>query len=478
MRVRQARVLVIDDEPSICKGCQMVLSGEGRSVDVRMTGKSAMEAIERNAYDVILLDMKLPDLEGMEILKAIHKGKLGTQIIVMTGYSTVQNAVEAMKSGAYEYLPKPFTDETLIHAVETAIERRWMVEENRRLRKDPLYHGPFEGIVGESQKILQVFSRVERVAPTDATVLLYGESGTGKELFAKAVHARSPRASGRFMPVDCSTFSPSLLESELFGHVRGAFTGATLDKAGIFEAADGGTLFLDEVTNLNLDIQGKLLRVVETGEFKPVGASNSRLTDVRIIAATNKDLKAMVEEGKFREDLFYRLNVFPIFIPPLRERKEDVPGLAHHFLRTYCRKTGKKIEGFSDEAMDTLVNYDWPGNVRQLRNVVERLVIMADNITIDLLYLLDHLQTNDPWKENPIPETLDELNAAKKHLMKDVFGQIQKAFLLRALRASGGNITRAAESVGMQRPNFCALLKSHHVSSGQIKSESEQKNSL
>jgi two-component system NtrC family response regulator len=277
--------------------------------------------------------------------------------------------------------------------------------------------------------------------------------------------------------VDCSTLSPGVLESELFGHVKGSFTGATRDKAGIFEVAHGGTLFMDEVTNLNLDIQGKLLRVVEMGEFKPVGASHSRVTDVRIVAASNKEMRRMVQDGKFREDLFYRLNVFPIHIPPLRERKEDVSRLAYHFLKFYCLKTGKRIDGFSDEAMETLTNYEWPGNVRQLKNVVERLVILSDNSTIDLFYLLDHLQMNSLFWSNPIPQNLEELNAAKKHLLKDVFGQVQSAFLIQALKACNGNITRAAERVGMQRPNFCALLRSRRVSTELIKSELREKNS-
>ncbi len=237
--------------------------------------------------------------------------------------------------------------------------------------------------------------------------------------------------------------------------------------------ANGGTLFIDDVTNLSLEIQGKLLRVLEMGEFKPVGASYFHKTDVRIIAATNRDLKTMVEEGQFREDLFYRLNVFPIYIPPLRERKEDIPKLAYYFLRLFCRKTGKRIEGFSDEALESLINYEWPGNVRQLKNVVERLVIMAEDTRLNLLPLLDQFQLKQSWKGHPIPETVKELNAAKKQLLEETFGQIQKAFLIKALRASNGNITRAAERVGMKRPNFCALLKKHRISGKQIKSEKE-----
>lgn len=471
--MKSANILVIDDEPVVCKGCRLALSDENHIVQICMTGREGLNLIEDGNYDLVLLDMKLPDIEGMEILRTIHKTKQDLLVIVMTGYSTVQNAVEAMKLGAFDYLPKPFTDEELILTVKRAIEKKRLVEENLFLRKELFNRFSFENIIGESPNILSIFEQIEKVAPTDSTVLLYGESGTGKELFAGAIHARSQRAHRQFIAVDCSTLSPSLLESELFGHVRGAFTGAIRDKEGIFGVANGGTLFMDDITNLNLEIQGKLLRVLEIGEYKPVGASHIQKTDVRIIAATNRDLKAMVEEGQFREDLYYRLNVFPIYLPPLRERKEDIPRLAYHFLRHFCRKTGKRIEGFSDEALESLISYDWPGNVRQLKNVVERLVIMADDTKLDLLHLLDQLQTKRSWKDHTVPETLQELHAAKKHLLEETFGQIQKAFLINALRASNGNITRAAERVGMQRPNFCALLKKHRISTERIKNEKE-----
>ncbi len=471
--MKPVKILVIDDELVVCKGCRLVLSNENHVVDICLTGKEGLRHIEEGGYDLVLLDMKLPDMEGMEILRNIHKTKQNLLVIVMTGYSTVQNAVEAMKLGAFDYLSKPFTDEELMLVVQRAIEKKRLVEENLYLRKELFSRVRFPNIIGESPKILQVFEQVEKVAPTDSTVLLCGESGTGKELFAEAVHTRSQRVHRQFIAVDCSTLSPTLLESELFGHVRGAFTGAVRDKEGIFDMASGGTLFMDDVTNLNLEIQGKLLRVLEIGEFKPVGANHFHKTDVRIIAATNRDLRAMVDEGQFREDLFYRLNVFPIYIPPLRERNEDIPKLAYYFLRLFCRKTGKRIEGFSDEALESLIHYDWPGNVRQLKNVVERLVIMSDDTKLDLFHLLDQLQLKQPWKSHSIPETLEELNAAKKHLLEESFGQIQKAFLIKALRASNGNITRAAKRVGMQRPNFCALLKKHRISAKGVKTEKE-----
>ena len=460
-------ILIIDDERVICEGCSLVLSDKGHAVEICMTGRGGLEAMLKGTYDLTLLDMKLPDMDGMDILETVRKEKPGMYIIVMTGYSTVQNAVEAMKLGAFDYLAKPFSDDELVLAVERAIGKKRLADENLSLRKELLDRFGFNNIVGENPKILGIFDNIKKVAPTDSTVLIHGESGTGKELFARAIHAHSQRATRRFVAVDCSTLSPSLLESELFGHVKGAFTGAVQDKAGIFEVAHGATLFLDDVANLSIEIQSKLLRVLEMHEYKPVGASNIKKTNVRIIAATNKDLKAMVDEGSFREDLFYRLNVFPIFLPPLRERKDDIPKVAYHFLRLFCRKTGKRIEGFSDDALEMLMNYEWPGNVRQLKNVIERLVIMADRGVLDPLYLWDHLQIKTLWIGDSIPETLEELKVIKRHILEERFGHIEKAFLTKALKACNGNITHAAEKVGMQRPNFSALMKKHRLSAKQ-----------
>jgi transcriptional regulator with GAF, ATPase, and Fis domain len=302
------------------------------------------------------------------------------------------------------------------------------------------------------------------VGPTDSTVLLTGESGTGKELFARAIHSHSKRSTKQFIPVDCSTLSPGLLESELFGHVKGAFTGAIQDKIGIFEVANEGTLFLDDVANLTMEMQAKLLRVLETREYKPVGSTQFKKTNVRIIAATNKDLQGMVGTGSFREDLFYRLNVFPLTLPPLRDRKDDVPRLAYHFLRVFCRKTGKRINGFTADALEELVNHDWPGNVRQLKNVVERLVIMADQSVVSLPDMMYDIQSRRSLAPEGVPATLVELKKIKKTLLKGTFAGIERAFLVQALEESGGNITLAASKVGMQRSNFSALMKKHHIS--------------
>jgi DNA-binding NtrC family response regulator len=465
-----SRILIVDDERAICNGCRLALSEKGYAVEACMSGREGIDAVLQGPYDVVLLDLRLHDLDGMEILRALRNKKPEVYVIIMTGYSSVQSAVEAIKLRAFDYLIKPFSDDDLLLAVERAIEKKRLVEENRSLRTEPGDRFGFQNIVGETTEMLRVYEQIEKVAPTDSTVVLYGESGTGKELFARAVYERSQRNSRQFIAVDCSTLSPHILESELFGHVRGAFTGAVQDKAGIFEVSSGGTLFLDDVANLNLDIQGKLLRVLETQEYKPVGASHTRKTDVRIIAATNKDLRGMMALGDFREDLFYRLNVFPVYLPPLRDRREDIPKLAYHFLRLFCRQTGKTLEGFSDDALEVLVTHVWPGNVRELKNVIERLVILAEGGVLNNIHLFDHLRLRGGLRSASIPDSFKELKEFKKRVMWEFVGQLEKAFLLKALKATNGNISRAAERVGVQRPNFYALMKKHKLLS---KSEGE-----
>jgi DNA-binding NtrC family response regulator len=466
------KILVIDDELAICEGCRLALSDKGLVVETCLNGTNGLELLLGGEYELALLDMKLPDIYGMDILRRVKKEKPGVYIIVMTGYSSVQNAVEAMKLGAFDYLAKPFTDDELWISVQRAVENKRLKEENLALRHQLSERYDFGNIIGEDPKILKVFDAIRKVAPTDTTVLLSGESGTGKELFARAIHAHSNRAAGRFVAVDCSTFSSSLLESELFGHVKGAFTGAVKDKDGIFDAANQGSLFLDEVANLNLDIQAKLLRTMESREFKPVGDDRLKKSDVRIIAATNRDLKLMVDEGNFREDFFYRLNVFPIFIPALRERRGDIPRLLYHFLRLYCRQTGKRVDGFSDEALDRLVNHHWPGNVRQLKNVVERLVILSEDRILNYWNLAENWEKKPYRSPDIVPKTLAELKSVKRHLLENHFGKIEKAFLQNALAAAGGNIAQAARQVGMQRSNFSVLMKKHGLTANTADSTS------
>jgi len=312
--IGSADILIIDDEPVIQDGCRIALSEKGHTIDACGSVREGREAVQQKSYDLVLLDMKLPDGDGIDLLKHFREAMPRMAVIVMTGYSTVQNAVQAMKLGASDYLTKPFSDDELILAAEKAIAKKRLAEENLALREQLYERLHFTNIVGENPKVREIFEEIRKAAPTESTILIEGESGTGKELFAKAIHAHSRRTAKQFIVVDCSSFSPSLLESELFGHVKGAFTGAIQDKAGIFEVADGGTLFLDEVANLGWEVQGKLLRVMETQEYKPVGASRTRKTNIRIIAATNQNLKQLVDEGLFRKDLFYGLNVLPIYL--------------------------------------------------------------------------------------------------------------------------------------------------------------------
>ena len=474
MESESIRILIVDDEPVICDGCRLILSDRCFEVDSCNSGKTGLEMLLTGEYDLALLDMKLPDMNGMEILEHVKKNKLGTYIIVMTGYSSVKNAVDAMKLGAFDYVAKPFTDDELLISVQRAVETKRLKEENLALRHQLSERYDFGNIIGENTEIIKIFDAIQKVAPTDSTVLLSGESGTGKELFARAIHAHSKRAARQFVAVDCSTFSSSLLESELFGHVKGAFTGAVKDKAGIFDGAKHGSLFLDEVANLNLDIQAKLLRAIESREFKPVGASQLKKSNVRIIAATNRDLKIMVEEGNFREDFYYRLNVFPIFIPPLRQRRDDVPRLLYHFLKLYCRQTGKRIDGFSDDALEILINHEWPGNVRQLKNVVERLVIISDGRILNYQTLSDHWEIKRSPIPDAVPKTMAELKAVKQHLLENQFGQIEKKFLQTALSVAEGNIAQAARQVGMQRSNFSVLMKKHGMSANPVDMASKE----
>ncbi len=458
-----SRILVVDDEPAIASGCKMILAEQGYRVEIETSGREGLKKLLGSSFDLVLLDIQFPHSSGIDILKEVKKQRPDIAVIIMTGNGTVNNAVDAMKSGAFDFITKPFSEDQLVCSVTKALESIKLVKENNSLKKQLYDKFDFSNIIGETSEIKRIFEKIERVSPMDSTVLLDGESGTGKELFAKAIHVRSTRASCRFLAVDCSTFSSTVMESELFGHVKGAFTGAETAHEGIFGAACDGTLFLDEVGNLDLDIQGKLLRVLETGEYKPVGSNQIKKSRARVVAATNKNLVEMVKEGTFREDLFYRLNVFPIKIPPLRERRNDIPKIAYHFLRLFCRKAHKKIHGFSDDALGALVNFDWPGNVRQLKNVVERLVIMCDKEQLDHRELMDNLEIKPVSLVRDIPLTLEELKRARKDFLEDSFRPVERLFLLRALDDANGNITQAAKAVGMQRSNFSAMMKKNDI---------------
>ncbi len=458
------RILVVDDEPIVCKSCVKVLAPEGYSVSTTQSGRDGIEKGASGDFDVVVVDLKMPDVDGMDVLRAIKEERPEVEVIVITGYSTVSTAVEAMKLGAIDYLPKPFTPDELCVVANKAMEKRNLIAENRYLKKELEEKFGLENIIGKSKVMREVYQLVRKAAPTNTTVFIYGESGTGKELLAKAIHDNSLRKHKQFLPADCSALAPTLLESELFGHVRGSFTGAVVTKPGLFELADGDTLFLDEIGNISLETQGKLLRVLEEGEFKPVGATRYKTVDVRLIAATNKNLEEMVRQDLFREDLFYRINVFPITLPPLRERKEDIPLLAWHFLGQKSEETGNKLHGFTPEAMNVLVNAQWPGNVRELKNTIERSVITAEGEMVRAKDLPESIRkVPSTWENSAVPRTKDELKELKKRLREAATDSIERSFILEALERNNWNITKAASETGLQRPNFHSLMRKHGI---------------
>jgi len=457
------RILVVDDEMIVCESCKRILEEEGYEVEVALSGKEAFGKMKENLFDIVITDLKMPGIDGMEVLKTFRKEYPDTIVIMITGFSTVETAVEAMKLGAFDYIPKPFTPDEVSIVVKKAIEKKSLLLENIYLRQELQEKYGFHNIVGKSKKMQEIYRVIAKVARTDSTVLICGQSGTGKELIARAIHFNSVRRDKQFVPVDCAVLSENLLESELFGHVRGSFTGAVTTKPGLFEVADGGTVFLDEVGNISMSIQAKLLRVLQEREFTPVGGTKAKRVDIRLIAATNKDLEKMIQEGTFREDLYYRLNIVPISIPLLRERQEDIPMLAVHFLKKYAEEMGKTIKGFTPEAMGKLMRYSWPGNVRELENVVERTVVMIDDEMVGEVHLiLPGQNEKEPLPEH-VPLTSEELKELKKQIREKAVEEVEKAFVLNALERHNWNVTRAAEEVGMLRPNFQALMRKYNL---------------
>jgi len=373
------KILVVDDEVNICDFLKRGLSQlGGYFVEVASNGQQAIEKIEKDVFDMVLTDLMMPEMDGMALIKLIKGIRPEIPVIMMTAYGSIETAVEAMKLGANDYITKPVDLRDLLLRISKVHKETLLYQENRLLRMEVRKRFEFNNIIGKSKKMQEVFSLIEKVAPSNSTVLIYGNSGTGKELVAKAIHYNSPRADSPFIPFNCGAIPETLVESELFGHVKGAFTGAIQTKKGLFEEANGGTLFLDEISNTLPSVQVKLLRVLQEKELTKVGSTERVKVDVRMIAATNVDLEEAVKEGKFREDLFYRLNVFPIFLPDLKDRKEDIPLLAYHFLERYSKEMKKEIKGISKEAMKLILEYNWPGNVRELENAIERAVIMSD----------------------------------------------------------------------------------------------------
>ncbi|MBL0151853.1 MAG: sigma-54-dependent Fis family transcriptional regulator [Ideonella sp.] len=457
-----ATILVVDDEDIVIRSCTRILADNDHVVDSASNGRDALRKIDEGHFDLVILDIMMPQMDGLEVLQQVKERHPEVDVIMVTGLSQIQTAVKAMKLGAFDYLPKPFDPDELKHVVDRALERRRLLQENQSLKEEVGAKYRFENIIGSSPAMQHVFGLIAKCAPTNSTVLITGESGTGKEVIARAIHYNSLRKDHPFVTVDCNTLSENLLESELFGHVKGSFTGAVANKRGMFEVANQGTLFLDEFGNIPLSTQAKLLRVIQEREFKAVGSTTTQSTNVRLLAATNKDLKAMVAEGTFREDLYYRINVFPIQAPPLRERREDIPALAFHFLKKSCADVGKPVAEISDGAMSLLVNHDWPGNVRELENAIERAVILAsDNIIrqANLSELMGHAAQPD----FDVPRTSDELKRLKKLAREKSVEDIEKSFVQETLRRNDHNVTRAAEETGMQRTNFQALMKKYGI---------------
>lgn len=457
-----ARILVVDDEEIVIRSCLRILDTGDYEVEAVQDGWEALRKIDENDYDVVILDIMMPKIDGMEVLQRVKETHPDVDVIMVTGHSQIETAVRSMKLGAFDYLPKPFEPDELELVVERALERRRLLQENLDLKTEVSSKYRFENIIGSSPQMQSVFRLVAKCAPTSSTVLLQGESGTGKELIARAIHYNSLRKDKPFIPVDCNSLSESLLESEMFGHVKGAFTGAMGDKKGMFEVADNGTLFLDEIGNISLSTQAKLLRVIQEREFKAVGGTRTQGANFRLITATNKDLRAMVADGTFREDLFYRINIFPIQVPPLRERRDDIPPLAFHFLNVFAADMGKSMTDISAGAMNLLMDYDWPGNVRELENTIQRAVILASDKTIRQAHLLSIIDMM-PRFNVEVPQTGDDLKRVKKVAREKSVENIEKLFVIEALKRNAWNVTRSAEETGMQRANFQALMKKYGI---------------
>jgi DNA-binding NtrC family response regulator len=458
------RILVIDDDPIVCLSCSRILEASGHHVDCRQDPREGIQTAISGDYDVLFLDLVMPEMWGLEVLANLKQSGVATPVIIITGFSTVQTAVEAMRLGAADYVSKPFTPEELRLALKAVVERTDLLRENEELRRILRSASGFRQIVGQSRPMERVFSMIQKVAPTNSSVLIIGESGTGKELVARALHSLSERSDRPFLACDCSSLVPTLLESELFGHVKGSFSGAVGSKQGLFKVADGGTLFLDEVSNIVPEIQGKLLRSLETRRVKPVGGTEEVEVNIRLIAASNRDLKEMVHEGTFRLDLYYRLNVFPIWLPPLRERSGDVPLLLQHFLDLFREANPAAPQGFTPEAMQALEGYGWPGNIRELKNVVERMAILCDQDRISLPHLPPEVKSGLlPSVTVEIPSNWEEFKRYKKQISDSAAQDSEIRFLVEALARNNGNITQAAEDVGMQRTNFHFLIRKHGI---------------
>jgi DNA-binding NtrC family response regulator len=457
---RKPRVLIIDDEEGVLRTLSALLTRAGFEVQTSADALEGLTAAKEPDVDVALVDINLPNISGMELLRELKTRKHPIEVIIMTGAATIPSALEAVRLGAYDYLTKPFLEiEPVISSVRRAADRKQLIERNRELEQ-LVKSQPNQDFIGQSAKMREVFGLIEQVSYSSSTVLIQGESGTGKELVARSIHRRSQRSAKPFVAINCAAMTETLLESELFGHVKGAFTGAAGSKKGLIEAAHGGTLFLDEIGDMPQVTQVKLLRVLQEGEVRPVGSNETLKVDVRVIAATNVNLAKAMADGKFREDLFYRLNVINVVLPALRERPTDVPLLAQHFLTVYSRKLSKQIDRISDDALEALVGNRWPGNVRELENVIERATVLARGKEITIGDLPSAFTDGGRGSEGDLTSLLHLNYASAKKLALSAF---DKNYLRGLIRAADGNITVAASKAGLDRSNFRRLLKQNNL---------------
>jgi len=445
----QGKILVVDDDRNLLELARMRLESASYEVSTALTEEQAIEAVKAEPVDLSIVDLQLVRQDGISLMQELHAINPEMPVIILTAYGTIESAVEAMKKGAYSYLTKPFESRELLFQLEKALENRRLNSEIKRLRGLLEERYGFNNIVAKSEKMRKVLELVSRSAKTDSTIYLHGESGTGKELIAKAVHLSSDRRDQVFVAINCAALPEPLLESELFGHEKGAFTGAIRKTPGLLTQANKGTFFLDEIGDMPLSIQAKLLRVLEERKFYPVGAEKPVEVDIRLIVATNKDLDAEVKKGAFREDLFYRIHVIPIFLPPLRDRREDIPPLVEHFIEKFNERTKKEIKGLAPQAMQRLMLNDWPGNVRELEHVIEYAVAMTqtDVITEDLILLRTKSSAEEPWRP-----------------LKQAKGAFERNYLIRLLELSGGNVSQAARLAGKYRADFYDLMRKHGLS--------------
>ncbi|MGA1867916.1 MAG: sigma-54-dependent transcriptional regulator [bacterium] len=443
------KILVIDDEAVVRDSCRMIIADEDHIIECAENGRQGLEILKKENFSIVILDLKMPGISGMEVLEQIKFQYPETIVIVITGYPTIDSAVEAMKLGAYDFLPKPFTPEALRLIVKRAIEKTRLSLENMALRSELMHDQKTEIVIGRSKKMREIKNIIEKVAPTDTTVLITGESGTGKEMFARLIHSLSYRKDNVFVTLDCGALVENLFESELFGHTKGSFTGALTTKYGRFEIAKNGSIFLDEIANISPQIQGKLLRALQEREICRIGSSQVISIDVRIIAATNKDIKSAVLRGEFREDLFYRLCVVWIHLPPLRERREDIREFANFFLKKYSLKKKKHVNHISAEAMKLLMNYEWPGNIRELENTIERAVVLTEGTTIKpenlFYYGFSVNKKNDDYI--PIQSIADS----------------EKELIIKTLEFFNWNKGKTAHSLGIDRKTLYRNMKKYNI---------------